>query len=187
VTSEITLISSVRINCYTTSSAKFVLSSRNRRSPPAGFSYIQKDALHDDLIVAWRVTGGSEEVRKEGRGAKGAPGVCHKGEMNAWALNVNGRSAREKKEGKVRNFGRCPYLGTHSTRAFFPVLTRSQIIRSRDIVLLSLKFSDVHPCPIVILRPYYTMHWERCELWKTLSIRLYKLYRLQIYYWQTNK
>jgi len=29
------------------------------------------------------VTGGSEEVRKEGRGAKGAPGVCHKGEMNA--------------------------------------------------------------------------------------------------------
>ena len=100
MTSEITLISSVRINCYTTSSAKFVLSSRNRRSPPAGFSYIQKDALHDDLIVAWRVTGGSEEVRKEGRGAKGAPGVCHKGEMNAWALNVNGRSAREKKRGE---------------------------------------------------------------------------------------
>lgn len=139
------MLITLRISRYSLELSKFVLPSRNRRSPPADFSYTlsRRDALHDDLIVAWRATGGSEEVRKEGRGAKGARCACMcvcvvkaKWTRERWTWTEEVRTEKKKKRGK---FGTLADVHTSARTAqgfLSPVLTRSQIARSRDIVFI---------------------------------------------------
>lgn len=161
----------------TKSRTQSLFSSHNSLDVGRRFWYALEGTLpRDDLIVAWHATGGSKEVKKEGRETEGSR--CRKGELHAWAPNVNGRSADEK-EGKVRNFGRCPlprHTRTH-TRDFLSRSHEKSNSSSRVLSFYCLIFSDIRPSYKSFphsprfesfARAFLVFNKQKCEVWRAV-------------------
>lgn len=113
--------------------------------------------------------------------------------MHAWALNVNGRSADEK-EGKVRNFGRCP-LPRQTRIHTHDFLSRSHEKKSNSSSHVSsfycLIFSDIRPSykSFPHLSRFGSFAWtflvfnkRRCERLSIFYyVLLHTLYHLEYY------